>query len=137
MSCLDGRIWGRVFLLFSRLLLSLGFLRRSADGGIELFEEERFFSLSNASCNCSICCCCSSISCCFSSSFRCCCLSCCCCLSNHSPKDSTAIAMFSTAMAISWGWFVTVAVFSMEPTIPYFPRSGSTSCYTYSLFEFM
>jgi hypothetical protein len=48
---------GPRFFPFFRLFLSLGFFSWSADGGMELFDEERFFSLSNASFNCSISCC--------------------------------------------------------------------------------
>ena len=114
--------FGPRFFPFFRLLLSLGFFIWSADGGMELFDEERFFSLDNASFNCSICCCCSSISCCFSASFRCCCLSCCCCLSSHSANYSIVCAICSTAMAISGGSLVSAGVLSMKATILYFRR---------------
>lgn len=124
--------FGPRFFPFFRLLLSLGFLIWSADGGIELFDEERFFSLDNASFNCSISCCCSSISCCFSASFRCCCLSCCCCLSSHSPRDSIVCTIFSTAMAISGGSLVSADVLSMKPTILYLRFFGSTPYYACS-----
>ncbi len=123
---------GPRFFPFFRLLLSLGLRSRSADGGVELFDEVRFFSLSSASFNCSISCCCCSINCCFSWSFRCCCLSCCCCLSSHCANDSITCAMFSVAMAISYGSLVIAVGFSMEATILYFCLFGSNPYYACS-----
>jgi hypothetical protein len=46
--------FGPRFLAFFRLLLSLGFLSKSDEGGTELFWEVRFFNLSFSSFNCSI-----------------------------------------------------------------------------------